>query len=102
IRIADDYELVRLTRPSHKGGGTVWTWRMTRECYERWRVRLRSACRSSNTRHLGVALSSLRRVPGYSGLRYQVGRLTAEARMEWRRRHGTEAEFPGISRLGYV
>lgn len=101
LRLDDDYELVRTTRPRKHGGGTVWTWRMTRSSVERWRVRLIQACRRGDDRDLRVALASLRRTPGFSGVRRQVGQLVTLARGEWRRRHA-QTEFPQLSRLGYV
>lgn len=102
LRIDDDYELVRVTRPRATGGGTVWTWRFTRSCYRRWQIRLLDACRKADSRELRLALGSLRRVPGFSGTRRQIGRLISAARREWRRRHGPSRDFPEISKLGYV
>jgi len=88
IRIADDYELVRRTRSRARGGGVVWTWRMTRECYALWRERIIAACRRRDSLQIGRTVSSLYRMPGFSGIREQVGTLAALARSEWRRRHG--------------
>ena len=88
IRIDDDYELVRRTRPRAHGGGMVWTWKMTRMCYARWRERIIHACRRSEPYEVSRAISSLCRVPGFSGVREQAGKLVALTRTEWRRRHG--------------
>lgn len=102
IRIGDDYELVRRTRSAAQGGGTVWTWRMTRANYTRWRVSILRACRRGDGQELNRVLSSLYRVPGYSGVRVQVGRLVETCRQEWRRRHGSLAGFSWPLKLGYV
>lgn len=102
VRVPGDYELLRITRKSEKGGGSVWTWRMTRECNEQWRIRLRQACRASSAAEVRLAIGSLSRTPGYSGVRQQVGHLIEFARREWRRRHGSLTDFPGLIKLGYV
>jgi hypothetical protein len=102
IRVMDDYELVRRTRANTKGGGTVWSWRMTRQCYEQWRERILSACRGSNTHAMMKAMGSLYRTPGFSGVREQVGKLVSLARHEWRRRHGNLEGLILAPKLGYV
>lgn len=105
IRLDDDYELIRRTRKSDKGGGTVWSWRMTKDCERRWRERIISACRQSHALAITQAIGSLYRVPGFSGIREQTGALIALARAEWRRRHGTldalilPPKLPYIERL---
>ncbi|RMG32501.1 MAG: hypothetical protein D6720_13220 [Gammaproteobacteria bacterium] len=102
IRIKDDYELVRAPRRKHHGGRHVWTWRMTRPCYERWRHRLIQACRMPSPRGITESLQSLRRVPGFSGTRQQAIELLRLAHREWRRRHGKIALPGGEIRLPYV
>lgn len=102
IRIGNDYELIRRTRSSTNGGGTVWSWRMTRACYENWRRRIILACRSPGTAEIRPAISSLFRTPGFSGTRKQVGELCTLARKEWRRRHGSLDHFPTLPKLKYV
>ncbi len=102
LRIEPDYELVRRTRPRHAGGGEVWTWRMTPECYQAWRERIIQACRSKSPAAIRQALHSLYRVPGFSGIRHQAGNLVALARREWRRRHG-DTDLPGLrAKLPYL
>ncbi|MCW8905974.1 MAG: hypothetical protein OQL28_01890 [Sedimenticola sp.] len=88
IRTENDYELVRRTRLSTKGGGTVWSWRMTSECYYQWRERCISSCRRRESFVITQTIGSLYRTPGFSGTREQVGKLIALVRAEWRRRHG--------------
>lgn len=102
IRIKDDYELVQITRRKNCGGGQGWTWRMTRRCYTSWRHRIMQACRTSSTRAMTASLQSLNRVPGFSGIRQQAGKLLGLARREWRRQHG-ESDLPGGGiRLPYL
>lgn len=102
IRVGTDYELLRRTRPSAKGGGTVWSWRMTRACYGQWRERIISACRHSEPWVVTQTLGSLYRTPGFSGIRQQVGKLSALARSEWRRRHGNLDALVFPPRLNYI
>lgn len=102
IRIGADYELLQRTRKREKGGGTVWSWRMTQECYEQWRVRIINGCRRSEPLEITRALASLYRVPGFSGTREQVGKLVSLARAEWRRYHGTVDDLILPPKLGYV
>ena len=66
IRIADDYELLPLTKPRTHGGGTTWTWRMTRACYARWCNRVRMAGRYPSPREARSAVQSLHRTPSLS------------------------------------
>jgi len=102
VRIGMDYELLQRTRKREKGGGTVWSWRMTRECYEQWRVRIMNGCRRNAPLEITRALSSLYRVPGFSGTREQVGKLVSLARTEWRRYHGSVDDLILPLKLGYV
>ncbi len=102
VWIEEDYELIQLSRKKGQGTGTVWTWRMTHGCDERWRLRLRHACRTPGTSEIRLAIGSLSRTPGFSGIRRQVGDLMVFARAEWRRRHGNLDRFPGLLRLRYV
>lgn len=82
----DGYELVRLTRPEKKGGGSTWTWRMTEEHYQSWRERIRDSIRQHrDPRQLDQLLDALYRVPGFRGLRSQVGKLVAFFRAELKR-----------------
>jgi hypothetical protein len=102
LRLGDDYELLPLTKPRAQGGGTTWTWRMTRACYGRWVERVRQAGRYPSPREAQRVVQSLHRTPGFSGIRRQVGHLTALLRREWRRRHGTLGGLPTGMKLPYV
>lgn len=62
---------------------------MSRGCYERWRERIISACRQHAATEILSSMGSLYRVPGFSGIRQQVGKLVTLARHEWCRRHGS-------------
>ena len=93
LRIGDNDELVRRTRPRGHGGGTVWTWRMTTECVREWRERIIMACRRREAGAVTQTVGSLYRCPGFSGIRHQVGKLVALSRKEWRRRHGNLNHF---------
>lgn len=102
IRLDEDYELIRRTRKSDKGGGTVWSWRMTKDCERRWRERIILACRQSHTLAVTQTIGSLYRVPGFSGIREQTGALVALTRSEWRRRHGTLDALLTPPKLPYI
>jgi hypothetical protein len=102
IRIDDDYELIRRVRPSNKGGGEVWTWRMTHLCIEQWEARLLNASRSHNPTVMTQTLGSLYRTPGFSGVRHQVGKLVQQARKLWMRHHASLDAFQLPPRLPYV
>jgi len=102
LRIETDYEAVRMTRRQNRGGGAVWTWRMTNECSTRWRVRILLACRGPGVAEIGPSIRSLYRTPGFSGIRQQVGELMVLARREWRHRHGSLDHFPVPLALPYV
>lgn len=105
IRLDADYELICRTQRSYKGGGTVWSWRITKACERRWRERIIAACRQSHPLCITQAIGSLYRMPGFSGIREQAGTLVALARAEWRRRHGNldtlllPPKLPYIERL---
>ena len=76
-----DYELVRLD--------DKWTWRMTEECYERWRQRWREATTAPDDDTRGMlwrqAAYSFRRMPGFRGVRRDAGELKREALGGWSR-----------------
>lgn len=102
IRSPGDYELLPLTRPKAHGGGTSWTWRMTKETYTTWRARMISCGRSRSNLLARQALYSLRKTPGFGGIRRQIGKLRAELRKTWIRHHGNDVNLPGISKLPYL
>ncbi len=97
-----DYELVQLTREGRSK--PVFTWRMTRACYEGWHNRIRQAVRKTGTEE-GVkqAIWTLYRAPGFSEVRHQVKRLTYQLEKEWQRTRRQTAPLPNMpKRIGYV
>ncbi|TVO73027.1 hypothetical protein [Sedimenticola selenatireducens] len=102
LRLEDDYEVVRVTRRREHGGGTVWTWRMTHICYAQWQERVNQVCRGNDALKATQMLGSLYRTPGFSGVRRQVGKLTALARRKWRRYHGDLSQFQLPPKLPYL
>jgi hypothetical protein len=101
--LLDGFELLELSRPSAKGGGVRWTWRMTEETMERWRIGLRTTARSSAVRiNMPPLLQQLFAVPGFGGIRQQVGHLTRYARGELARANVPDAENMFPRTLRYV
>lgn len=98
----DRYELLQLTRPKHQGGGTTWTWRMTRETFDHYDYRAIAAARSSAPVAAQRLSHELARTPGFSGVRRQVGRLMKRMRGEWVRRGMKRWPFHEIPKLHYL
>ena len=92
----------RVQEQEAKPGGLVLTWRMRAELYEAWRNRALSAARGHNAFVLQQLLEELYRVPGFFGIRQQVGKVVALLRREYRRRHGSLVGCPKLPRLYYV
>lgn len=91
----EDYELVRLD--------DRWTWRMVEARRTEWQARLREAVRQSDrdTRHLQVrqAVYSLRKLPGFRGVRQDAHGLIRLLKNDWKRvRHKAEP-LPATPRL---
>lgn len=84
-----EYELVRQTVAGRQKPS--WTWRFTKDAREGWGQRLRLATTHANYNELVQAWYSLYRVPGFNGVRSDVGRLVAQWRATWRLTHGTKA-----------
>lgn len=97
VRFAD-YELVHVTKPNV--AHPVLTWKLSREAEELWRERALAEARSGNEFRVQQFLHALRRMPGFYGIRKQVGKVMGLFRREWRRRRATRA--PTLRRLGYV
>ena len=90
-----DYELVRLDNR--------WTWRMVEARRAEWQARLRDAVRQPDrdSRHLQVrqAVYSLRKLPGFRGVRQDAHGLIRLLKSDWKRvRHKTEP-LPATPRL---
>ena len=83
----EDYELVRLDNR--------WTWRMVEARRAEWEARIRAAVRQPDreTRHLQVRQSiySLRKLPGFRGVRQDAHGLIRLLKSDWKRvRHQAE------------
>ncbi len=76
------YELVILPKKEAK---RAWTWRMTDETYAEWLERIKKAVRRADHGLVDQAMYSLRRVPGFHGIRKQAFKLAKKAKGEWTR-----------------
>lgn len=81
-----EFELLLLTRKGYAKPGL--TWRLSAETMEGWRHRLHLCTAHYNRMELRQAWHSLYRVPGFSGVRRQVGELVVFWRSEWKRHRG--------------
>lgn len=103
LKINGDYELLLLSRAAASGGDESWTWRLDAPSFEQWRNRLSRSVivHPKNPARLSQSLYSLYRMPGFRGIRQQVGLLVGDARRQWRSRY-SHADFPETPGLGYV
>lgn len=103
LTVTGNYELLLLSRSSASGGSQTWTWRLDATSYEQWRQRLERSVNvhPRNPARLSQSLYSLYRMPGFRGIRQQVGLLVGEARRHWKSRY-SHADFPDTPGLGYV
>ena len=79
----------------------VATWAMTRERYEQSREILREVVRSKDPHRMAVLLAELYRMPGFAGIRTQIGKLAVLYQAEVKRQSLVNAPQPP-KRLGYV
>lgn len=109
----DGFELVRMApRDGHvtqaryassRPARPAWTWRMTERKYTDWRESIIHAVRArASGRQIHDLLNMLFSSPGFSGVRYQVGKLAVLYRSEWKRNRGREVMPPLPARLGYI
>ena len=91
----EDYELVRLD--------DRWTWRLVAERRAEWQARIREAVREADRdrRHLLVrqAVWSLRRLPGFRGIRQDAHGLIRLLKSDWRRVRHRNEPLPASPRL---
>ncbi|MDE2071754.1 MAG: hypothetical protein KGI70_03445, partial [Patescibacteria group bacterium] len=100
IRV-DGYELVQL--PRKDSATPAWTFRMTAERYQAWRERVVACARKPALRAEHDIARRLYSVPGFAGIRSQVGFLVGLWRKEWKRRRAAADAFPPLPRqLRYV
>jgi hypothetical protein len=95
----DGYELVRL--PKKNSEGTKFTWRMSQITYQNWRQYVIDTVRSGSVTAMHRMLYQLWSVPGFAGIRSQVGHLVSLYRAEVRR-SGKKAAPQPPKRLPYV
>lgn len=90
-----DYELTRLDNR--------WTWRMLEERRSEWQQRIREAVRQPDRdrRHLLVrqAVWSLRRLPGFRGIRQDAHGLVRLLKSDWKRVRQKAEPLPATPRL---
>jgi hypothetical protein len=92
-------ELVKL--PKKGAEGTKMTWRMTAKKYEDWRLFIIDSVRKASSNALHNMIYQLWSSPGFSGVRTQIGHLTAHYRAEVKRASRKDApQTP--KRLPYV
>lgn len=70
-----EFELTRRPRANKKH--PAWTWRLTRDAYEGWRLRALEVCRGANDFEVRCFVEALLGMPGFAGVREQVRKLRA-------------------------
>ena len=96
-----DYELVQ--RPRTGSDRAAWTWRLTNEAYEGWRLRALEVCRKGNDFEVQQFIASIHATPGFAGVREQVKKVKALFRVEWKRRRPDGVTVPALNnRQRYV
>lgn len=95
-----DYLLVRETRAGRPE--PVWTWRLSRNAYEAWRLRIVDTARRGSERDVRQTAQSLNAIPGFGGIRNQLKALQRLIRYEWARVHGNHSRAPQGLRLWRV
>jgi len=96
----DRYELVQL--PRKNADAPAWTWRMTAERYQSWREKVVECARKPALRAEHDITKKLYSVPGFAGIRSQVGFIVGLWRREWKRRRAANDAFPKLPPLRYV
>ena len=96
----DGYELVQL--PRKDSDVPAWTWRMTAERYQSWREKVVECARKPALRAEHDITKKLYSVPGFAGIRSQVGFIVGLWRREWKRRRVASDAFPKLPPLRYV
>jgi len=89
-----EYELVQ--RPRADSARPAWTWRLTQEAYEGWRLRALEVCRGANDFEVTQYLEALHATPGFAGIREQVRKVKALFRSEWKRRRTDRSVCPRV------
>jgi len=84
----NEYELVHRTRARKIGGGTKWTWRLTKKAYEEQLALFEMAARKRDAWRLSQVLDAFRNRPGWGGLREQMISLNRAAKSAANRANG--------------
>jgi hypothetical protein len=79
----DRFELVRMTRPG--SDVPAWTWRLTGIFYDALRASVIDTVRRGKPRDIRVLIAGLFRMPGFRGVRIQVGKCCSLFRASWQR-----------------
>ena len=93
------FELIRRQdpgkfNPSDKGK-LRWTWRMDKALESAIRGRIIESIRHHDDRELARIQKELWAMPGFAGVRVQIGKTTALARAEWKRSRSSQwSEWP--------
>ena len=96
-----DCELVQ--RPRTGSDRASWTWRLTVEAYEGWRLRALEVCRKGNDFEVQQFIASIHATPGFAGVREQVKKVKSLFRAEWKRRRPNSSQASVLSiRQRYV
>lgn len=88
------FELVR-TQRSEKAR---WTWRMSKENYADFEVRIKNACRHKNDDHIRQCIYSLERMPVFSEMRQQAFELFKFLKGEYKRAYSQKFPFPELKK----
>ena len=109
-QLVPQYELVHLQRTRHVGGGRHWTWVMSDDYHRAFEALLVHASRrkgkmhvnhdgtrqlADNVSRLDRLLESVRKMPGFHGIRQQKRTLFAAAQSAWNE-HNPPREWPNI------
>ena len=81
-----DFELVKLTLKGRRR--PTFTWRLTPGVFDEWKQRLRLHTADNDRMGLYQDWFSLYRLPGFAGVRSQVGELVSFWRREWHQLRG--------------
>ncbi|WP_312283943.1 hypothetical protein [Candidatus Igneacidithiobacillus taiwanensis] len=95
------YELVKITKKDI--AKPVWSWRMSKQTYESWQLRIIEAVRSKNNARIKIEVDSLHKSPGFAAIRQQIRKLNKLLKGEWKRAGHEKGFPPGLpQRLYYV
>ena len=94
LSFRDEYELVRLNRKGQDKAS--WTWRLKADLLAYWFDRLHRAITQKNDGDLRQCIYSLKRMPGFSGIRKDRSKLWGQIKADWRRNRKSSEEMPTL------